>query len=225
VRYYVTSWRERSSEVRPGGYRRQPYGVVSRACSIGTWQNTAANQSNGCRYTLARRRDILGIRFAWQTNAATNYNIRCVAWLDSSGAVLAEVTVVVNSTGIYEAFFSTPITADYSGVAITYSVYDLGATRQTTSTDGTWKALVPVVLGNDLTLTAGGLVGAGNVRPAVIHGGATSVVVEPILGEEVTGPELVTDTTNTTTNVLALKSWVRGRAVIRIEPAQAGLSP
>lgn len=226
VRYYVTHWavRDAVNEEPNNGFRRAPYGVISRACSIGTWANTAAGQSNGVRYRMLRRRNIIGIRYVWVVNAATTYNIRAVLWNDSTGAVLNEVTGTANATGLYEVFFSSPTLTDLTGVDIVTSIYETGGTRQVTSGDGVWKAIVPVRLGNDMNLVAAGLIGVGNVRPTVVHGGTTTSLVEPIFAHEVSGPELVVDKVNTTSDKLVLKSYTRGRAVIRIEPAQAAVT-
>ena len=218
VRYSVVHWTRREGEYAPAGLGMYNYGVISRACAIGTWQTTAIGNTNGVRYTISRRRDIIGIRFGWVTPGSAR-SIRCVLWNDTTGAVLAEKTVSVNATGVYEAIFDTPYTADLTGTSIVVSYYDLAGTSQTTTTDGTWKGIVPVQIGDDMQLTAHGLVSAGNARPTVVHGGATSSLAEPIFGHERSGPELVVDSASDA-NKLVLKSYVRGKAVIRIEPSQ-----
>lgn len=156
-------------------------GVVERAKSVGTWTflgTAAPGQTNGCRWTLKNRRAIVGVRFIWRTNGAA-YAMTAKLWDDASGNVLASATVSVNATGIYEARFATPITANLVGKNVTTSVWNAAAMSYTTDT--TWKGLVGLDTGPDLTLLNHGLYVTNDARPTSNAGAGVAYVVEPIL--------------------------------------------
>ncbi len=156
-------------------------GIVQRAKSIGTWTNLATaapGQTNGCRWRLKRHRHIVGIRFIWRSDFAA-HTMTAKLWDDASGVVLASADVVVNGTGVYEARFASPVVADLVGKNITASVWN--SLDMSYTNDTTWKALVGLEVGEDLTLLDHGIFANGDARPTNAAGAGIAYVVEPIL--------------------------------------------
>ena len=225
VRYYVTHWKQ-SELSTPTDYRKPAISITQRAVGLGTWSTSVQNQTNGCRYLTNRARDIVGVRFGWLTNGIA-YTVRAKLWLDSSGLALASKDVSVFQTGIYDAYFDAPVSMAAAAL-FTVSIREITGVRASSYTsDVTWKTSV-IELGDDQQLRHHSLAAVGDARPTTVHGAAVSIVCEPIYAPDADvpggdGPELSADSASDANNLI-LNSYVAGRAVIRIEPSQAGLS-
>ena len=242
VRWYVTSWKTSqtgtqtptitvSEKTMDDPWQLNSH-VVYRATAY-TWNPVVSTNAQGTRYRMKRVRPIIGIRFVWQSAGGAR-NITCDLWRDDTGAKLATAVVSVNNSGIYNAIFSTPIETDLTGTDITVSCW---GTNFTTVNSTIWKT-TSIELDENLTLKHMALTGlAGtNERPTITHGSAVTVCIEPIIGKEETfaasssaldsprGPELSVDNDASSDKILVLNSYSTGRAVIRVEPAQAGLT-
>jgi hypothetical protein len=222
VRYYVTSWTIGDRDTAPAGYGRPGISLLQRATGVSTWVNAATDQTNGCQFRLKRTRDIVGVRFGWAGNGAA-HDVVVKLW-DNSGVLLTSKTSSVNNTGVYEVYFDAPYIAYPLSQTFTVSIRQTAGTLSASYTnDVTWKTQV-TELGEDLTLMHHSMTAAGDAYPNAAHGAAVSILCEPILGHERGGPELVIDRSSSDMNNLVLNSYVRGRAVIRVEQSQSGLT-
>ncbi len=221
VRYTVTHWAKIDGEAAPAGYHRHEYSLIARNHAVGVITGGASG-THGCIYQLKRSRNITGIRFAWLTNS-TDHTATVKLW-DSGGTLLASGSVTVNKTGIYDVFFTTPYTQMATSTDFVVSVYAVtggGAKRWTFTTNTDWASNIE--LGADLLLVSSiryNTAGNDAFPDGNVVGG--SFLIEPILGHENAGPELVVDSTSDSNN-LVLKSYTRGKAVIRVEPSQFGV--
>jgi len=215
VRWYVTSWKSQPN--KPAVQYSVPERPSWLTFYYSTMLNSIGDFTVGSSWRMKVYKEIVGIRFLYQNNGTTSYNVRCVLWNNTSGSVLAEKTVSVNKRGYYHAIFDLPVTVDLTGTDITTSVYDLSGARN-------WADVAQVNGINiefpDMTLVNGRLFSAGNARPT---SNGNDHPVEPILGNYVTGPQLVVDGSSTL-NILALRSYTAGRAILRIEPSQYTVS-
>lgn len=208
VRFFATSWSAVGDKVG------RNLSLADRSMAIGAFGSTAGSTTVGSSFRMKRRRTIAGIRLAWGS-AAGSRTLRVVLWNNTTAAVIAETTVAVANTGVYEARFSSPVTDDLTGVDITCSVWDQSGTVSCFNNDVTY--LSSIELGPDITLVNGRLFSAGNARPTSNTAGG-HYPVEPIL--ENPGPLFSVNKDSTTTTVLALNAHCSGRAIIRIEPSQ-----
>lgn len=222
VRFYVVHWTRTDGglyPILPAQY--QQYSHVDRICSLpGTWLMAAAGNTVGCRFRLKTAAPVVGVRFLWTQALAKT--VRCRIYNDSTGASLASVDVAVNNPGVYVGYFSTPITADLTGVDIVASIYETSGTSNPYSNDTAFAALLPLECGPFRTLKQPSLFLAGDNKPTTVPVGA-SYMVEPV--QDTSGaPVLVADSTSDS-KTLVLNCWGGyGKAVVRVEPSQVGVS-
>lgn len=233
VRWYVTYWKssESSSSVTTAENVQEKYQsnspIVERATSLNyPWNTVVAGNAQGCRFRMKTVRPIVGVRFGWMSGGGA-LTVTGRVWNDTTGTSLASGTVAVNNAGVYTVMFSSPITTDLTGTNITCSYYN--ATRMTTTNDVTWKG-ASIELNDNLTLINNALTDVGDVRPTTTHGAAVSCICEPILAvsddwtyNTTMAPELSFNASSTLDQLL-LDCYSTGRAVIRVEPAQAGIT-
>lgn len=209
VRYMVTNW-----VYSAGNETKRLYtGLVNRGMCEGTWSsNTIANQTTGAIYKLKYSRAIEGVRFI--NTFAGSRTIRCSLW-DSSGTRLTYKDITVNEVGVYEAIFDEPYEGYAVGTNFTVSLWNSG--RYMWNSDTAWT-IVPISISNALTLVHQSMfTTGGDAFPSGAWTGV-STQVEPIL-KDTKPPCLEVDSTSDA-NRLVLKSYVAGRAVIRVEPSQ-----
>jgi hypothetical protein len=216
ARYIVTDWRPTAVSYAP---RERPNSTLTRAYCVGTWTTAVGNNTVGGVFRLMSNKPIIGVRFGWNITGRT---VKCSLWRNDTGAQLATVNVATTIRGIYEGYFSTPITTDLTGTDITVGAFN--ATDQTYNNDAVWAAFVPYYVNSDLKVVGQSMYLAGDNRPTTV-GAGFYYMVEPILAETANAPApALSVDSSTTTNVLVLKSYVAGKAVIRVEPTQNGAS-
>lgn len=218
VRWFVTSWKGRSDRPLLTAYTPERCLWSVRAATDDQVQNVAANAAEGVVYRMKVRRIILGIRFAYQNNSTTSYSYKCVLWNNTTGGIIAQKTVTgVMRRGIYEAFFDAPVVDDLTGTDITFSIYETTGARAILTTFNTTNNVETP----DFIIVNQGTSVIGDARPTSDNN--VDNAIEPILGEYVAAPSLVLDSSSTQT-ILSLRSYVAGRAIIRIEPSQYTVS-
>ncbi len=227
VRWSVVHWKSSTTVTAPTQYQRAYCSWAERGLVPTGWTNAAASQTTGCRLRMKTVTTIYGIRFFWKNNAANAYNVRVVLWNDTTGAVIAEKTVAVQNAGLYDAIFDTPVTTDLTGTDITASLWENGGTRTQGSNEALWHPHFPTELSTDHRLVLANLFNAGNVRPTTTTAGTTYYMDLLFAERDTTNPNAMHSlsySASSTTKVLTLDSYSAGRAVIRIEPSQYGLS-
>lgn len=217
VTYSVINWAKRESYLIQTKQTKTHPSYLQYDMGVGVWTNAANDRSIGQRIRLKKAREIAGIRFAFVPNAATTYNVKCKIYNDSTGALIATTeTVQCLEYGFYEALFDTPVSQDLTGVDIIICVYETSGARYWYVTDANWTAITLEF--PDYTVKHHQLAGIGDVRPTAAFGFAGHAMIEPIFNNNDPGPELVRQTSDDPDNVLVLKSYVAGKAVIKVEP-------
>lgn len=213
VRFEVTSWRP----TREDPVTR--FSQSARAMGIGALGNTGANTTAGTRFRLKAARAITGVRFVWNSVGAAN-TVRCTVWEDSSGTALGTVDVSVNETGVYEAYFTSPIIPAV-GTDFTVTVWNTAGAGGNVSYNNDVTYLQNISMSSELTLKDNRLYIAGNARPTNVAVGG-HYPVEPILNDNPRG--LFQKLSTSDSNKLILRSFCTGKAVVRVEPSQFGVS-
>lgn len=230
VRWSVVHWAGTSSlSVTEDVSAVKPQGLCDRSFGIGTISTAAGNFSTGTRWRMKTIKEITGVRFLWGSPGSAK-TVRCKIWNDSSGAVLGTVDIAVSANGFYEGIFASAITTDLIGVDIIASIYETGGAVQSYNTDAAVNGLCPIELTPDLTLKHMEVYSAGDAKPATT-GTTIHFPVEPIVGKllpytnlYLNGPQLTFDSATSSSTILSLKSYKAGRAIIRVEPSQYGIS-
>jgi hypothetical protein len=230
VRYHVVRWKDPVAEPMPAFVEGHAFSIITRASAIvGGPLNAGGNIVAGVRHRITTTRPVIGVRFFWANSALGAYTVRARVWNDTTGVSLAQKDIQVQLSGVYEAIFDSPIATDLTGFNTTFTVRELTGTRFTyiNGDASTWNNLslgAGIVVAPTHRVLTVNLTGAGDVRP-ISTASAHSFPVEPIfapLNSAHAGPHFdVSQDSNG--SELVLNCHATGRAVIRIEPAQAGL--
>lgn len=227
VRYSVVYWKQTSGSSSSSGTQpsNMQWSLAHRAMHNGNLASVAGAFTYGCRYRMKTVTPIVGVRFDW-ISAAGARTVRVAVWNDSTGALLTskDISVPAN-TGVNEAIFDSPLTTDLTGVDILVTVSEQAGAVGVYSTSSTYVANIEC--GRHFTMKSALLYANSiNTRPTLVTGGG-HYPVEPILAE----PGATTSSSNLftvsslTNDQLVLTPSATGRAIIRVEPSQYGISP
>lgn len=222
VRYYVTALCGRDQETGPAHYHYEKAGFVTRESTLATFAIAVGNQTQGARWRMKVRRHVLGIRFMAASGGVAR-TFTCTLWNDSTGASIATASVSTQNNGVYEALFSAPVTTDLTGVDVVASYWETSGNNVPYCVDANLVALVPYETDPYATLKAPNLYAAGNAKPFNVAAGNVVYPCELILGQNVAEPQVVMDSSSDL-NKLALRTYTRGKAIVRVEASQSGFA-
>lgn len=225
VRYFVTDWRPTSSVyVSRENLMDRSTSVATRGICVGTWlAAVSAPITTGAEFKMkSSTRRIVGVRFAWGSGSSS---VTASLWRNDTGELLASKVVTTSAnSGFFEAIFDTAITTDLTGTTITVGISE--AAGNYVYNNDTLRATLTYEISGDLTAVHQAKYAlAANTRPTTSTVGGY-YMVEPIIGADLinSAPPMLSVDSSTTTSALVLKSYVEGKAVIRVEPTQNGAS-
>lgn len=114
--------------------------IVGQAIVSGALSNVAGSVQTGIKFHVSVSCNCLGGRFYW-SSAGSAKTVKLSLWSEG-GSRLANVSVSVNASGVYEATFSSPV-ALTQGTYYRISTWETGAGSYTKATLSSFNTVSP----------------------------------------------------------------------------------